>query len=152
MTTTNSDIAAKQLNPTMGNRNHPVKELGGVFVTQPVYTVLGTEAEDDLIFLCNIPNGTKVLEDLSNVANDGVGGTSAIISIGTAGNPDKYASALDITAAGRDAFGVSGDDEVSSDPISVEAERGVYIKLTTLTASMTAGKLIKVNLYLAANS
>ena len=152
MTTTNTDLAAKQASPTMGNRNDPIAFMAGVFHIAPVYTVLGTEAADDLVLLCTIPGNTKVLEDLSNVANDGVGGTSAIISIGDLANPDRYAAGLDITAPGRDAFGVGGVDWVSSARITTEAERGIYIKFTTLTAAMTAGKIIKVNLYLAAVS
>lgn len=148
----NSDIAAKQLNPEMGNRNDPVKELAGAFVTHAVYTVDATEVVNDRIFICNAPERSKLIPELSSVVNDAVGGTSAIISVGTDANPDRYASALDVTAAGIDRFDVSGDDDVSSDPISTEEERGVYATLTTLTAAMTSGKKLKFVLVFAANS
>ena len=147
-----TDIAALQAKPEMGNRADPVKHLAGVFASQVVYTVDATEVENDRIRLCKMPTRAKLLEDLSNVANDGVGGTSAIISVGTDGNANKYAAALDITAAGRDAFGVGGDDEVSSDPITEEEDQWIYATFTTLTAAMTSGKKIKFNLYFAAVS
>lgn len=150
MATFNSDLAALEADPRMGNRIDPIKHKAGMLISTPIVTVDATEVEDDLLSLVKQPERTRLVPELSYVVTDGVGGTSAIISVGTASNPDKYASALDVTAAGLDNFGVSGDDDVVSDPITTEGGEQLYAKLTTLTAAMTAGKKLKFVLVFAA--
>lgn len=147
-----TDIAALQADPRMGNRVDPIKHFAGLFVGEYVYTVDASEVEDDRIRIAKMPVRSKLVTALCSVVNDAVGGTSAIISVGTSGNADKYASALDITAAGKDDFGVSGDVDVDPEPITSEDDQWIYATLTTLTAAMTAGKKIKFTLVFAAVS
>lgn len=145
-----SDIAAIQRNPEMGNRNDPIKELATVVVAQPVYTMLGTESAAETVLLCRVPKRYKLLEDLSNVANDGMA-TTATIDVGTSTTADRYADGLDTAAAGRDAFGVTGDDTVDNSVESDEADSYVILTFATL-ATPVAGKKVKVNLYFAVDS
>lgn len=145
-----SDIAAKQRNPESGNRNDPIAELASVVVMQPIYTMLGTESAGETVLLCKCPPRHKLLEDLSNVANDGMA-TTATVDIGTIAVPDRYADGLDTAAAGRDEFGVTGDDEVDNSVESDEADRFIVLKFATL-ATPVAGKKVKVNLYFAVDS
>jgi len=54
-------------------------------------------AEDDTINLCKLPAGAKVI---GGYVQHGAMGVSSTLDIGTAADPNKYASAIDVAAAG----------------------------------------------------
>lgn len=144
MATFNSDVAAKQVDPIPDNMVNTPQVGGNGVPLEAIYTTTGTEVVNDLVRLFNLPEGFRPNAPDASVVNDGVGGTSAIISIGTASNPDSIAAALDITASGIDRADVSGDEAVA--PATASTTEFLFIKFTTLTDPMDVGKKIVVRI------
>ena len=144
MATFNSDVAALQVDGTAKARVNTPQVGGNGVSLECIYTVDGTEVQGDKIRLFALPEGFRPNAPDCSVCNDGVGGTSAIVSIGTAANPDSIASALDITAAGIDRADVSGDE--ADTPATNDTTQFLFMTLDTLTAAMTVGKKIIVRL------
>ncbi len=142
MTTTNSDVATKQADPTAKNLLVSERVESSVVAIECIYTVLATEVVNDLVRLFKVPEGYRAIASDFTVTSDGIGGTSAIISIGTASNPDSIAAAIDITSASFDRADNSGDEALT--PVTATTTEDLFLKFTTLTAAPTVAKLIVV--------
>lgn len=119
-------------------------------VIQPKYTFTGDEVATDTIRLCKLPAGCVILPYLSNVVSDAVA-TTATITIGdeavsakdtVTADVDRYSTALDVAAAGADAFtgGIA-----ATVPYALTAERWITVTLATLNTPV-AGKILQFNL------
>lgn len=104
MATLYTDLAALQLNPHAKNRSDAITT--GTHVTA-TYTMTASESTNDSIRVMKIPQGARVLSYLSRVLSNGIA-TTATLNVGDEdeGTPDvdRYASALDVAAAGSDTF------------------------------------------------
>lgn len=91
-------------------------------------------AADDLIAICNVPCGARVLPQLSHVISEGVG--TLQLTVGTQETADAFSASLTVTAAGTYQL-AKGSQAVSTGP--VDAATMVYAKVGG-TPAVTAGK------------
>ena len=91
-------------------------------------------AADDLIAICNVPCGARVLPQLSHVVSEGVG--TLQLTVGTKEAADAFSASLTVTAAGTYQL-TKGSQAVSTGP--VDAVTMVYAKVGG-TPAVTAGK------------
>ena len=108
MATFNTDIAAKQKNPIPANLLD-TDQLSTRTGTIPcVYTADGTEANGDVIDILKVEPGDVLISYQSAVVSSGLGsGVTCTLNIGDtdgSGDADRYATALDVAAVGRDLF------------------------------------------------
>lgn len=111
MATRNSDLAAKEADPKLGNRAQGLNKSAVVLFADALYTMLGTEAAADKIRICKLPPRAKVDPTLSTVVGDGIATTATLdvgddddTGVGATADPDRYADGLDVAAAGIDKF------------------------------------------------
>jgi hypothetical protein len=134
-----STQAAKQADPTAKNLLDADAQQASTVYCEAEYVIpTAALAANDTVRLFKVPEGYRAIPHTFVVDTDGVGGTSAIISIGTASNPDSIASALDITAAGLEQALDSGDESLA--PATSSTTEFLIATFTTLTATPTAGK------------
>lgn len=115
------------------------KETGGVWQLAKDYTMTGDEVANDLVFLGNLPVGAEVQKVGSYVRTVGTAAATLTVDIGDTTTADRYATALDVAAAGVDAF-----DE---DPLFTvtSATQGVYLKFKTLSTPGTGVLKVRIN-------
>ncbi len=144
-----SDKAAKEADPTAKNLLNSEEANASVVYREATYTISSgaTEVANDTVRLFKVPEGFRAISSDFSVDTDGVGGTSAIISIGTASNPDSIASGIDITSAGFARADDSGDE--SLDPATATTTEFLLATFTTLTAAPTADQKFIVKGYFA---
>jgi len=142
----NSDVAVNQVDPSAKKLNNTPQTGGNGIMLECIYTILATEVlvVNDRVRLFELPVGYRPNSPDCSIVNDGVNGTSAIVQIGTDSNPDSIADAIDITAAGIDRADVSGDEAEA--PATSAVTEFLFMKFTTLTATMVTGKKIIVRL------
>ena len=111
MATKNSDLYAKQANPILGNRVRGDNLTPTVLMLIATYTMLGTEAANDIIDIVKLPQGTMIVPHLCQVVGDGIATTATldvgdddVLGVGSAADADRYADGLDVAAAGSDLF------------------------------------------------
>lgn len=112
-------------------------------------TTTGTdEVATDTILLCKLPVGSIPLPANSYVVNeDPTSGSSFIMDIGTAENPDGWCDGLDIAAAGIHPFLFSTvTPAFALTPTATESEN-IYVTLDTVDTTVTASR--KIVFYLA---
>ena len=144
MTTFNSDVAAIQIDPSVKKLLNPPRTGGRLVMLECIYTVINTEVVNDLIRLFELPVGFRPISPDCSIETDGVGGTSVIAAIGTASNPDSIAAGIVLNAAAFKRADASGDESLV--PVTSATTEFLFMKLTTRTAAMTAGKKIIVRL------
>ena len=106
----------------------------GVHVATAEFTMPASLAADDLIAICNVPCGARVLPQLSHVISEGVG--TLQLTVGTKEAADAFSASLTVTAAGTYQL-TKGSQAVSTGP--VDAVTMVYAKVGG-TPAVTAGK------------
>lgn len=112
MPTFYSNIGTRQnANSLFGNQVNPAQFSRSIKLLEVVYTFVGTEAANDIVNLAWLPEGSEVVPHLCTVNSDGVASTATITvgdldvaGVGTAVDADRYSTALDVAAAGNDAF------------------------------------------------
>jgi len=148
MPTFNSDIYAKQANPTLANRNAGVREAGTLMFATSVYTMLGTEAAGDKINIVKLPQGCIIDPSHCTVVTDGIAGTATVdvgdddvAGVGAAADVDRYADGLDVAAAGVDRF-----DSIAAaarlTPYTLGADSIIVATLVTLVTPVAGRKLV----------
>lgn len=107
------------------------KLTGDLYQAATSYTMTGDEAANDLVKLFTLPVGAEVQKIGSYTKTVGTAAATLTIDIGDTTTADRYASALDVAAAGVDAF-----DE---DPLFAitTATQDVYLKFKTLSTPGT---------------
>jgi len=112
------------------------------------YNMTGAEAANDVVVLGQLPAGAIVIKPGSFVKAVGTIASVCTIDIGDDNgtpDPDRYATALDVAAAGVDAF-----DE---DPLyRLTAQANIKLLFKTLTTPGSTGVLHVVITYLAPGS
>lgn len=150
-TVTSSDIAAKQLDPKLGNRNQGLKQTAIVLFATAIYTMLGTEAAADSFKIVKLPPRAMVDPTLSTVTSEGVAttctldiGDDDVLGVGAAADVDRYADGLDVAAAGIDKF----DSIIAAarlTPYVLGSEAWIIGTFATL-ATPVAGKKLTIRL------
>jgi len=127
--------AAQPLGQTISG---DVQEITGT------YTILGTEATNDVLPLFKLPVGA-ILRDMW-VSTDGVGGTSVIFSeVGDAGNADRYATTdIALTAAGIEIKMTATATQALTPFVIDSAANQTVTGTITHGGAPTAGKLVVV--------
>jgi hypothetical protein len=140
MATLYTDIAAVQLAPTPITMLDTLDATPTTRILTPVYTMTGTEAANDVIRVCKVPNGTKVICRSSGTANTATASV-ATITVGDDGlggtlDADRYSTALDVAAAGVDSFTGGAAATV---PYVSSAEGWITATFATLTTPNDTG-------------
>lgn len=148
MATNNSDLYAIQIAPTLRTRNDPQRETSPLRFIEALYTMLGTEAANDLINIAVGKPGMVIDPSHSTVVSDGVATTATLdvgdtdaLGVGLAADADRYADGLDVAAAGVDRF-----DSIACaarlTPYKINSECIIQAKFATL-ATPVAGKKLR---------
>lgn len=147
MATVNSDIYAKQIDPTLGNRNAGLKENSPLRFLDALYTMLGTEAANDLINIAKLPQGAVIDPCHSTVVGDGVATTATLhvgdddtAGVGAAADDDRYATSMDVAAAGVDRFD-STAAAARLTPYALGADSIIQGKFATMNTPVAGKKL-----------
>ena len=146
--------ATKENNPELGERVVRGAALAGdVVVFTDQYTLLGTEAATEEIYIHRNRSGLRLIPHLSAVIAENPG-TTLVMDIGDDEDTDKYADGLDVSAGGTFLFSAAPGVH-QQDPIwtTDTGEQGDWVKVTIASASsLTAGQKIRFELVYAANS
>lgn len=106
----------------------------GVHVATAEFTMPASVAADDLIAICNVPCGARVLPQLSHIISEDVG--TLQLTVGTQDMADAYSASLTVTAAGTYQL-TKGSLAVSGKPM--DSTTMLYAKVGD-TPAVTAGK------------
>jgi hypothetical protein len=148
MATSNSDIYAKQISPTLGNRNPGLKVSAGVLFATAIVTLAGTEVAGHVANLVKLPMGVRIDPTLSTVTSEGVAttltvdvGDDDVLGVGLAADVDRYADGLDCAAAGIDKF----DSIIAASrltPYTLGSESTITATFVTLATPVATKKLV----------
>ena len=141
MATLYTDYAAVQLAPTAKTMLDTLEATPTTRILTPKYAMTGDEVAADIIRICKVPAGTTVIARSSGTANTATAAVATItvgdegLGSGTA-DPDRYSTALDVAAAGVDAFtgGVA-----ATTPFTSTAEGWITATFATLTTPNATG-------------
>lgn len=152
MATLYTDIAEQQLD-TNSKRVQGIYVTGDVATAVAKYTFTAAEAVNDVIRLVKVPNNVIILPHLCRIVTDGLGTAAA----GTVGDelgtpdPDKYSTAITLSAAGTLAFAGATAGALNPAPTSDET----WITLTITAGSALAsqeGKILTAYIAFAAQN
>jgi hypothetical protein len=111
MASSNSNIAAVQAAPNIGDWLEGRYVTGMLLIATVTVTMLGTEAAADTVKLVKLPKGAMVDPTFSTIVNEALATTATIdigdddtAGVGAAADADRYADGLDVAAAGIDRF------------------------------------------------
>ena len=146
--------ATIELTPNLGDRVTRGAELKGdlsIFTEQ--YTLVGTEAADEILRIHRNRPGMRLVPHLSAMVVENPG-TALVVDIGDGDDADKYADGLTVSAGGTfllsAAPGVHQQEPVWSDPTG---DQGEWVIMTFKTATaLTAGQKIRFELVYATNT
>jgi hypothetical protein len=148
MATRNSDQAALQADPTLGNRAQGLKISGLLLIATSTYTMLGTEAAGDKINIVRLPMRAMVDPTYSTVVGDGIATTATldvgdddVLGVGAAADVDRYADGLDVAAAGIDKFDANAC-AARLTPYVLGSESWIIGTLVTLVTPVAGKKLV----------
>ena len=146
MATTYSDIATNQQDSSkFEDRPSGLNVSSPVRISNVLYTLVGTEAADDLINLVKLPKGARVITQLSSCEAENPG-TALVIDIGdddSTADDDRYVDGLTLSAGGAFAFSAGGTVAAAElTPHELAAESWVQAKVKTAT-SLTASQTIR---------
>lgn len=140
MATLKTNIAEKQIALADRTGLATVPQLAaihtgaGVHVATAEFEMPASVAAGDLIAICNVPCGARMLPQLSHIISEGVG--TLQLTVGTQDVADAYSASLTVTAAGTYQL-AKGSQAVSIKPM--EATTMLYAKVGG-TPAVTAGK------------
>lgn len=143
-----SDIGTIQNNPVIGDRADAIKVTGLLLIATIVVTMAGTEAANDTVKLIKLPKRAMIDPTASTVVSEGVATTATIdigdddvLGVGAVVDPDRYAAALDVAAAGVDRF-----DSIAAaarlTPYILGSESWIILTWKTMNTPVAAKKLI----------
>lgn len=151
MATVYTDIGAISNAPTLSNRYQGNKKFGDLHLVTAVYTVTAALAANDIIRIVKLPAGARIVPHLSQIDTDGVGATTATLTVGDtdaqsdgtdATDADRYGAALDVNAAGKDLFDGATRGVASNTPYALQSESWITATVATLTGTATAGRVL----------
>jgi hypothetical protein len=108
------------------------------------YTMVGTEAQNDVVCLAPLYQGETVLSHQSLVTSDGIA-TTATVDIGDddpTADPDRYADGINVAAAGYDLFNANSAAAATA-PRAVGTDCWLKLLFATLVTPV-AGKKLRI--------
>lgn len=153
MATVYTNVATKQNAPSFAssNINEAIVLTPKTRVATATYTVTAALAANDIIRLVKLPAGSVVIPHLSQIDGDGVGATTATLTVGDtdttaagvdATDADRYGAALDVNAAGKDLFDSSTRGVASNAPYALQSDSWITATVATLTGTATADRVL----------
>jgi hypothetical protein len=144
MATFNSLIAARQADPTFGNRADGLKVSGELHIAQCQYAATGIESTDDVIRLVRLPSRAMVIPQLCSVRHEamGTGFSAAVGDDDTTADDDRYSAALDIKAVGQTAFSSAAAGGLVHHVIESQDGAWIQAKLSAVNSPTTGKKLV----------
>lgn len=115
------------------------------------YIVTAALAANDIIRLVKLPQGARIIPGQSQIDTDGVGATTATLTIGDtdttaagvdATDADRYGAALDVNAAGKDLFDGATRGVASNNSYALQSESWITATVATLTGTATAARVL----------
>jgi len=111
------------------------------------YTMIGTEAADDLIDIAILPAGIIPIPEMSSVTTGATATTAdptptLTVDIGTAANPDGWADGIDVVAAGKVSCASTACAWLAETPLVADTGKGtakVYATMATMLDATVAG-------------
>lgn len=140
MATYYTDKGTIQNGTSISSRTQEKDTCGQILIATATYTVLGTEAANDVVNIVLLPAGAVVFPHLSNLTTN-VAATTLTYSVGNTdgtANATQFSSALDIHAAAN--LALTGGS-ASLVPYTLTAASWIQGKVTT-ASTITAGGTI----------
>lgn len=149
MATLYSDLAVYQIDGanTLAHQNDPEYQLAKVGWVTAIYTMVGTEAATDIIYVIRLNAGTLV-HPYGYVSGDGIAGT-ATCTVGdtdtqggtVSADVDKYSTALNVAASTANAQWTGGV-QVTTPIEIVDDQCWLTVRLATLLTPVAGKKLV----------
>lgn len=144
MATYYSDIATAELaGPNIHSRLKTAAQVGrGLQMKEARVTTTAAMAADELINLCALPIGAKVIPQLCRVLTEASGGTgTTIATIGDAEDDDRYsATAIVLTSAAN--LAVVPAAAITASYAILAGNEIIKAKIGLASGAITAGKII----------
>jgi hypothetical protein len=141
-------------------RDPGIKVTGNVCYMEAIYTLTaGTdETSGDVIRICKLPAGTRLLPELCKIVRNDPGtafniatiGDDPVVSGAFTGDADRYSTAIDISAAGTSDFAFAAQPAGLAH-YTLPADAWITATLGTIT-SPTAGQVVKFLIAYAAQN
>ena len=141
MATFNSVLAAKNVSAQTSLQAGIVNgdDLSGVVLyLRDSYTLTGSEAANDLIYLPELPPGSTIVPQLCSVTSADPG-TTLTLDVGDSGDSDRYAAGIVLSAGGRIEFTSGTLPAAVGTPYRLTAPTQPIVKIAsanTLTANV----------------
>lgn len=122
--------------PNRGNQGGPLH------VVHASITLTSATADGDILRICHLPQGAKVVPALSKVQCHADPGTTLVLDVGTAADVDAYADGLVLSNGGAVAFDANVCEQAKT-PARLTANTLVYATVPTSGASsVTNGSVL----------
>lgn len=118
------------------------------------YTMTNSETAGQIVKLCDLPKGAKIISGMSKVTPTGDPGTTLTLDFGCQGDMDCWGDGVVVSAAEKALFdapavpaGVSSDLSVGDSTLATEtpADLGVYMTFATVS-TLSGGPTLVVDL------
>ena len=117
-------------------------DLAGVLlIATAIVTLAGTEAANDTIQLVDLPAGAVVVPQLSHVTGADPG-TTLTLDIGDAGDTDRYADGIVLSAGGQVAFCSATLPAAVAAPYRLTGATRIYATVASAASLTAAVKLV----------
>jgi len=146
MATFNSDVAAKQVDPTAKNLEDADRVEASVVSSDCEILVdsalAAALAQGDNFRLFRVPEGYRPIPADFTIDTDGLGATTSEAEIGTLADPDSILASTNVNAAAHVAAAGSGAEALA--PATRTESEFLYLTLPVYTGTATVGRKLVV--------
>lgn len=137
--------------PTASNRLDASISGNCIQYAEAQYIVTAALAANDIIRITKLPAGARIIPHLSKIDSDGVGATTATLTVGDtdttaagvdATDADRYGAAIDVNAAGADSFDSGTRGVASNNSYALQSYSWITATVATLTGTATASRVL----------
>lgn len=150
MATFNSDVAAKQIDPHLGNRMDPMRTAANVIHAEALVVIPSGAAAADVFRLIKLPSRAQIIPHLSKIEAENPG-TLLTLDVGDddpTADPDRYADGVAVSAGGS--FDFTGGAAART-PYTLKGESWITATFATVDA-LTTGQEIRFRIAYAINN
>lgn len=139
-----SDVATLQLDPSSRNASSRLKATNvgaGLKIVKASYAIDASElAADDIINVCELPKGARVIPELSSIyiPDSSSGSGTLVVDVGdndTTPDQDRYSDGLTLSAGGFFAFTAGGTVASASTSTYLVEGNNTYLQVKIITAT-----------------
>lgn len=145
MATLQSDIALAKGKLGVAGLTDPTTYQGTLHIATAVVDLGSTLAANDIIELCTVPAGSRVVPALSNAICHADPGTALVLDIGNSADTDRYSDGLTLSSGGVVNFLTPAIPAAVSSPARLDEATLVYATVMTAT-TITANSKITFNI------